>query len=126
MLKKSRLISSISSHLDIAPSFAVFLRNSYQMKTPDRVTWVGTGLDVHTEFRNIHEYPLKQGKTVLHNYLKGLSYLDKGALYTVGANLDLEPLNDEKKLKKMISDFNKFLLKNESFIRSKKLMPALN
>ena len=123
MLKKSVSISSISSHLDIAPSIAAFLKNSYHIKTPDTVTWVGTGLDVNTGFRNIHEYPLKQGKTLLHNYIKGLYFLDGGRLFTMSPDLDLEPVTDEKELKSINANFNAYKLKNESFLKSKKLMP---
>jgi phosphoglycerol transferase MdoB-like AlkP superfamily enzyme len=122
-LKRSAKISAISSHLDIAPSFAVFLKNSYQMKTPDKVVWVGTGLDVNPSFRNIHEYPLKQGKTVLHNYIKGLFYLDGGQLFTMSSELDLEPITNEEELKNILTKFNLYRLKNESFIKSRKLMP---
>ena len=123
MLKKSVSISSISSHLDIAPSIAAFLKNSYHIKTPDTVTWVGTGLDVNTGFRNIHEYPLKQGKTLLHNYIKGLYFLDGGRLFIMSSDLDLEPVIDEKELKSINANFNAYKLKNESFLKSKKLMP---
>lgn len=124
LLKRSAKISSISSHLDIAPSFAVFFKNSYKMITPEKVTWVGTGLDVNTSFRNIHEYPLKQGKTVLHNYIKGLFYLDGGRLFTMSAGLNLEPVTNAEELKHMQTELYKYQLKNESFLKSKKLMPA--
>jgi phosphoglycerol transferase MdoB-like AlkP superfamily enzyme len=123
MLKRSAKISAISSHLDIAPSFSVFFKNSYMMKTPAKVTWVGTGLDVNPGFRNIHEYPLKQGKTVLHNYISGLFYLDGNKLYTMSADLDLEPVSNDQELQRIKASFNQYQLKNESFLRSKKLTP---
>ncbi|MBG6236202.1 putative sulfatase [Pedobacter sp. CAN_A7] len=123
MLKRSVKISAISSHLDIAPSFSVFFKNSYQMKTPEKVTWVGTGLDVNPGFRNIHEYPLKQGKTVLHNYISGLYYLDGGKLFTMGSNLDLEPVSNAEELKRIRANFNQYQLKNQSFLNIKKLKP---
>ena len=124
MLKRSVKVSAISSHLDIAPSFSVFFKNSYQMKTPTKVTWVGTGLDVNPGFRNIHEYPLKQGKTVLHNYISGLFYLDGDKLYTMSADLDLEPVSNEQALQRIKASFNQYQLKNESFLKSKNLMPG--
>ena len=94
------------------------------MITPEKVTWVGTGLDVNTSFRNIHEYPLKQGKTVLHNYIKGLFYLDGGRLFTMSAGLNLEPVTNSEELKRMHTELSRYQLKNESFLKSKKLMPG--
>ena len=123
MLKKGRQIHSISSHLDIAPSFVALLRDSYHFETPSQVTWVGTGLDLAQNFRNIHQYPLKQGKTVLHNYVDGLFFLDDGKLFQIQADLDLVPLNDADQLAKTKGRLDMYKAKNQQFLRSNKLYP---
>jgi phosphoglycerol transferase MdoB-like AlkP superfamily enzyme len=123
MLKQHLSIDAISSQLDLVPSIAAFLKKSYQFKVPAKVTWVGTGLDMHQGFRNIHSYPLKQGKTTLHNYVKGLYFLDNGSLFKIGPNLDLEVATNEEVLNNMNADFNLYRFRNEQLIKNKKLMP---
>ncbi|MES2829487.1 MAG: LTA synthase family protein [Bacteroidota bacterium] len=123
MLKRTLQVNSISSHLDITPSLLAFLKHSYHIKTPAAITWVGTGLDIAPAFRNIHKYPLKQGKTVLHNYVEGLYFLDEGKLFQIRPDFDLVPSNDDTQLKKTTALLNAYKAKNNSFIKSQRLMP---
>ena len=125
MLKRYANISSISSHLDIAPSLAAFLRNNYKMETPSEVTWVGTGLDTVRDFRNVHDYPLKQGKTVLHNFVSGVYFADDGNLFSISPDLDLVPKKDEDKLQEINIKFDEYNRKNSSFLKILKLTPAV-
>ena len=123
MLKRGKVIKSISSHLDIAPSLNALFRHSYHMKTPLNVTWLGDGLDVYAGFRNIHQYPLKQGKTTMHNFLSGKFFIDEAGLYEINSQMDLLPAKDQKQLQKIHQQFDLYKYKNNSFLKSKKLMP---
>ncbi|RZL41696.1 MAG: LTA synthase family protein, partial [Pedobacter sp.] len=123
MLKQTKVIQSISSHLDIAPSINALFKHSYQMKTPSNVTWLGDGLDVCAEFRNVHQYPLKQGKTTMHNFLSGTFFVDEGSLYKIDDKMDLSPAKDNKQLQIINQQFDLYKFKNNTFLKSKMLMP---
>lgn len=123
MLKRSKTIQSISSHLDIAPSLNALFKHSYQMKTPSNVTWLGDGLDVYSGFRSNHQYPLKQGKTTMHNFLSGKFFIDEGSLYEIDAQMDLAPVKDNKQLQIINQQFDLYRYKNNAFLKTKKLMP---
>ncbi|MBG6236399.1 putative sulfatase [Pedobacter sp. CAN_A7] len=126
MLKRVTQIKSISSHLDIAPSLVAYLRTNYHLKTPEHVTWVGSGLDTVITFRNTHSYPLKQGKTVLHTYISGLSFLDNGKLFTLSDNMNVDPSEDELLLKDVNKQFLSYKEKNNNFVKTLKLVPDSN
>jgi uncharacterized sulfatase len=123
MLKRTAHIKSISSHLDITPSLLAFLKKNYKIDAPSTVTWVGSGLDTDPSFRNIHKYPLKHTKTNLIDYISGMYFLDQDVLFSIGKNMDLEPIQDDKKKNELISEFNQYKSMNDRFTRELKLIP---
>ncbi len=123
LLQHPASFKSISSHLDIAPSLLALLKHNYALSTPDTVAWVGSGLDFAPELRNVHHYPLKHTKTNLINYLSGLYFLDQDDLFTIGENLDLEPLQDEDQLQAVRAEFAGYRARNDRFRRELKLIP---
>ena len=122
-LKRSARIGSISSHLDIAPTLLAFLRHHYGIRAPDEVTWVGSGLDLEPSLRNVHRYPLKRSVSGLDQYVSGMLFLDGDSLFTIGRNMDLEPLRDEAALQRLRAEFADYRLRNDRFQRERRLLP---
>jgi uncharacterized sulfatase len=122
-LKHAARIKSISSHLDIAPSLLAFLKQNYRLKTPDKVTWVGSGLDMDPSFRNIHSYPMKHTINNLVDYISGMFFLNEDTLFAIGQNMDLEPIRNDGKLSELRMEFNQYKEMNNQFRRELKLVP---
>ncbi len=76
LLKAPARIKAVSSHFDIAPSLLAFLSHNYGVPTPHAVTWIGTGLDMEPSFRSTHNFPLKQTKTNLVDFVSGTWFID--------------------------------------------------
>ena len=123
MLKRTARIRSVSSHLDITPSLVALLKNSYKLKTPSQVTWTGSGLDTAKNFRNVHQYPMKQNKTELHNFISGLYFIDQDRLFSLGEKMNLEPITNDAKLNEVRIEFNQYKSRNDRFSRELKLIP---
>lgn len=123
LLKKTARIASISSHLDIAPSLLAFLASNYGVKRPELATWLGDGLDTVKTFRNVHQYPLKQVKSELRNYISGLFFLDGEQLFKITPNMDIEPLNNTDKQAELVNGLKAYKRRNEQFIKHKLLVP---
>ena len=83
MLKTPRRIKAVSSHVDIAPSLLAMLSHRYSYAMPSRTHWMGSGLDVHPTWRNVHAVSLKQTKTELSDYVSGEYYLAQNQLFTL-------------------------------------------
>jgi phosphoglycerol transferase MdoB-like AlkP superfamily enzyme len=83
MLKAPRRIKAVSSHFDIAPAFLAMLSHRYGYPMPSRTHWMGSGLDVNANWRNVHTVPLKQTKTELSDYVSGEYYLAQNRLFTL-------------------------------------------
>jgi uncharacterized sulfatase len=123
LLKRAAHIESISSQLDITPSLLAFLKKNYHIDVPSTVSWVGSGLDTDPSFRNIHKYPLKHTKTNLIDYISGMYFIDQETLFSIGKYMDLEPVQDEKKKKELIAEFDQYKSMNDRFTRELKLIP---
>jgi uncharacterized sulfatase len=123
LLKRTAHFESISSHLDITPSLLAFLKQNYALDTPATVSWVGSGLDTEPSFRNIHRYPLKHTKTNLIDYISGMYFLDQDRLFSLGKDMDLEPLQDEKIRNALVAEFDQYKAFNDRFTRELKLIP---
>ena len=89
LLKQSRKISSVSSHFDVTPSLLAMLNNSYQLKMPKKVAWMGATLDMQENFRSVKDIPLMRNKNELKEYIHGDLVFSDGDLYELDENMDL-------------------------------------
>lgn len=123
MLKRTASFESISSHLDLTPSIAAFLQYNYRLSVPKQVSWVGSGLDTARQFRNIHQYPLKQTISNLIDFVSGEYFLNENTLFKLSTNMAATPVQDEVKLNQLKGDFNQYKALNNSLSKSLKLIP---
>ena len=112
MLKRTAQFASISTHFDIAPSLLAFLKSTYHLNTPAKVSWLGEGLDTTRSFRNIHKYPLIQTKTETVDFIMGEYHLSGTSLYRMTAALDEEPVTDPEVYDQIRKEFDKFKRRN--------------
>ena len=101
LLRETRRIQALSSHADIAPSLLAWLSKRYGWATPQRVHWMGQGLDVHASWRNLHTVALKQTRTELSDYISGEYYLAQDRLMSLQAGLVTEPESNPAVLQAM-------------------------
>ncbi|MDP3682834.1 MAG: LTA synthase family protein, partial [Ignavibacteria bacterium] len=123
MLKRSETFSSVSTHFDVLPSLISFLRNNYKIETPKYVTWIGSGLDTATYFRNIHSTPLMRNKNELLDYLDQQYFLADREVFEVFDNLYISRINDEAVQNRVQNYFDEFKEKNKAMLQSNKLLP---
>lgn len=123
LLKKPRAIKAVSSQFDVAPALLAFLGKQYGIKSPQQVTWIGTGLDTETTFRNLHAIPLKQSKTELNDFVSGSVYLAQGRLYALADGMLTDHAPDGRALATARTQFQAFLQANGVAARAPALAP---
>lgn len=89
MLKKTRKMSSISSHFDVTPSILALLDNTYEMKMPKKVAWMGGALDMETAFRSTKNIPLMRNKNELKEYISKEKLYTNGDIMELDENMDI-------------------------------------
>ena len=123
LLKAPARIKAVSSHFDLAPSLAAFYSLNYGLKGPLAVTWLGSGLDMESSFRNLHDIPIKQTKTNLVDFVSGTWYLNQDTLYKLKDGMGAEPVRDEAALASVRARFDAFRAANDKFAGSLALLP---
>ena len=109
MLREARRIKALSSHFDIAPSLLAMLSHRYGWATPQRVHWMGQGLDVHPLWRNLHTVPLKQTKNGLSDHVSGEYYLAQDQLMSLQDGLLTAPEENPAVLQALRSELSAVL-----------------
>ncbi|TWI13616.1 LTA synthase family protein [Aerolutibacter ruishenii] len=122
-LKQPRHIRSVSSQFDIAPSLLAWLGSQHGIRTPTRVAWLGSGLDVEAGFRNVHAFPLKQTKGNLVDFISGHYFVNQGALYALRDGMEIEPVDDAEALQRINVEFDRFRAANDQLARGFALVP---
>lgn len=89
MLKKTRKMSALNSHFDVTPTILALLEGKYELKTPKKVAWMGTALDMNEEYRSIKDIPLMRNKNELKEFVDGEKLYSDGSVYNIDENMDL-------------------------------------
>ncbi len=89
MLKETRKMSAVSSHFDVTPTLLALLGDSFELKMPKKVAWMGTALDTETQFRSIKEIPLMRNKNELKEYISGELVYTDGDVMELDGQMDL-------------------------------------
>jgi hypothetical protein len=123
LLKAPRAVKAVSSQFDIAPSLLAWLSKGYGLRTPQQVSWLGTGLDTETSFRNLHAIPLKQTKTELSDFVSGSAYLAQGQLYTLSDGMAIDRAENPAAQAQAKAQFAAFLKANRLAGQAEALAP---
>lgn len=123
LLKKPARIKAVSSHVDVTPSLLALLAHTYGLKRPERVTWVGTGLDMATHFQSTHSFVLKQTKTSVPDFVDGRWFLHDGQLFELGDGIRASAVDDRSTLDKVQQHFVRYQADNASFLQRLALSP---
>ena len=89
MLTQARKMSSVSSHFDVTPSILALLEDSYELKMPKKVAWMGGALDMETAFRSTKNIPLMRNKNELKEYISGEKLYTDGDIMELDENMDI-------------------------------------
>lgn len=123
LLKAPRRIKAVSSHLDITPSLVAMFSRHYGWERPAQTAWLGSGLDLATQFHNLHEIPIQQTKTELADFVAGTTYLAHDQSFQLIDGLQTKPLDDPSLHEELRRRFDVFLAANNAFAQQRRLLP---
>ena len=89
MLKTVRKMSAVNSHFDVTPTLLAMLEGRYALKMPKKAAWMGSALDMNTEFRSTKDIPLMRNKNELKEYISGEKVFSDGSVFTIDENMDM-------------------------------------
>ncbi len=122
MLKEKKRFTNIVSHFDFAPSLLAYYRQNYGLKVPQKVTWIGKGLDIGGS-RSGLGIPIMQSKSQLIDFVYDGYHINDQKLFQLDRSLNEDPVGEDVKGSIISDRFEQFRDMNKDFIRSGKLMP---
>ncbi len=123
MLKRTKRVKAVSTHLDVTPSILGFLSHNYGVAIPKYSSWVSPGIDTFEKFRNVHSVALMPVKGTLSDYLDKDYFEDEGHLFKMSDQLNIDPYTDEQRQKELDTKFSEYKEKNKIAIRRNALFP---
>ena len=123
LLRRSAHIRAVSSHLDVTPSLLALLSHTYGLRRPARASWTGTGLDMAETFRSAHEFPLKQTKTSVPDFVSGRWFLHDGRLFELQDGIRASEVDDDGVRAQVAARLQAYQAANARFLRTLALSP---
>lgn len=123
LLRRPAHIGAVSSHLDVTPSLLALLSHTYGLRRPARTSWTGAGLDMAETFRSTREFPLKQTKTSVPDFVSGRWFLHDGRLFELQDGIRASEVDDAGVLAQVAGRLQAYQAANARFLRSLVLSP---
>jgi uncharacterized sulfatase len=124
LIKAPATFSSISSHFDVTPSILEWLKDDYQLRIPEVAHWIGTGLDMAKQFRNIHALPLKQVKNQTDSFIMSNYMINENRLFTIRPDMDITIVKNRPDIYALLkSEFNDYKQRNNLLVQGGLLIP---
>lgn len=123
LLKRSKTMEAVVSHLDITPSFNAFLHAQYDYVIDDHCHWLGTSFDTISEFRNTRKLSFMRNNRDVLDYYSGDYFLNNSSLMAPGSDLTWSPVDDEQLLQKYQLELDNFEAVSRFVVQHDLLMP---
>jgi phosphoglycerol transferase MdoB-like AlkP superfamily enzyme len=124
LLKGSKKMHSIGSHLDIYPTILAFLKDNYNLTIPASAIDLGYCLDTMGNYRNLHPVPLMNDNREIIDYLENGYFLSQGTrVYKVDTDFNLINTENVNKLAELQDNLDAFRRVNLYACLNDRLIP---
>jgi phosphoglycerol transferase MdoB-like AlkP superfamily enzyme len=117
-LNRTATFSSVSTHMDITPTFLAFLKHHYEVKIPEYAAWVGNGIDTARLLRNTHSVAMMRNKNQMVDYIDYGNFLSEEQVYIIENEMNIDVNNNQQVLNTVKAKFNTFKTRNEKSVLS--------
>lgn len=98
LLKGSKTMKSVVSHLDITPTINAFLSNNYDYRTSAYCHWLGTSLDTTATFLCHKKQAFMLNNRDVDDFIADTIYLSSNRLFVIKDNLELNQIENQQLL----------------------------
>ena len=109
LLKESKTMDAVTSHLCITPTLNAYLSHNYDYQTSDFSHWLAPVVDTASEFRNTLKQAFMLNNRDVTQYVSGEYYISESNLYKLRDGMNTEPCNNDTvydRLKAELADFD--------------------
>lgn len=123
LIKQNKQFQSIVSHREIAPTILTYLKNNFNLQSPNNVTWLNQGLDTNQCFHSHVFLPQMDCSRNISSMIYHDYFMLGDSCYTLHLENDLIrlTLNDNDSIKEL---FNLYKGIDQYVMKNKKLIPT--
>lgn len=123
LLKRTKVMGAVVSHLDITPSINAYLNANYNYAIPDHCHWLGTSFDTLATFRNVRKLAFMLNNRDVVDYVNGLDIVSSGKLIKLDSVFIGSPGNDEQLRERLLSELETFDMLCRYVVQNDVVMP---
>ena len=123
LIKRSKTMRAMVSHLDIAPSINAFLHANYPYDIDDHCHWLGTSLDTVRAFRNNRKLAFMLNNRDVVDYMNGTYLISNKTLVKLDASLSGTIIEDEQLYSRMKEELDDFQFLSRFVVQFNRLTP---
>ncbi len=98
LVKQGQEFKAVNSHWDIVPSLLAYLRDNCAINSANESAFLGDGLDISKEFRNIHEIPFMLNNRSVTEFLSREQLVVDNTLFSLNSDMTLTQKNNSSQL----------------------------
>ena len=123
LLKRTKTMKAVVSHLDVTPSFNALLHAQYDYAIDDHCHWLGTSFDTLTEFRNTRRLSFMRNNRDVIDYYSGDYFLNNKKLMMPGPDFTWHPIDDPELMQHYLEELENFEAVSRFVVQRDMLMP---
>lgn len=89
LIKKSKSLKGVSSHIDVTPTLLSLLKNNFHVKTPEKSHWLGSGLDTSSSNNFSNPVPFNLARKDLPVFVNSKGLFLGNQLFPIDNNLQI-------------------------------------
>lgn len=123
LLKRSKTMGPVVSHLDITPSLNAWLHAQYDYAIDDHCHWLGTSFDTVSEYRNTRKLSFMRNNRDVIDYFSGAYCINKNTLILMDSSVIGFSFTNEALLKQCQEELDYFEAVSRFAVQHDVLMP---
>lgn len=123
LLKRSKTMGPVVSHLDITPSLNAWLNAQYDYAIDDHCHWLGTSFDTVSEYRNTRKLSFMRNNRDVIDYFNGKYSINKNTLILMDSSVIGFSIENEALLKQYQEELENFEAVSRFVVQHDLLMP---
>ncbi len=124
LLKQSKTMGAVVSHLDITPSLNAWLHAQYEYAIDDHCHWLGTSFDTMSAYRNTRKLSFMRNNRDVIDYFSGKYYINKNTLILMDSSVIGFSIENEALLKQYQEELENFEAVSRFVVQHDVLIPG--
>ena len=123
LVKQSKTMQAVVSHLDVTPSFNAYLNTNYNYVIDDHCHWLGTSFDTVADYRNTRKLSFMRNNRDVVDYLSDDYFINRNNLIKMDPSIIGYSLDNEKLYQQYKAELDDFELVSRFVVQHDVLMP---